>query len=161
LLPPCLLGDARADSHSPKRGAAARGETDKLGAGVARIGDAPHVAVPLQRSHDLGDCLPSDANVEGKAGGVPPAAKQRDQQHSMHRAQFWHARGGEVGAQPVRALSRKKLDKCWHCTHVAVGRVLAHDLILPYLTLTSHLPKFTTCGLYGAAWHGTEGWPWP
>jgi hypothetical protein len=103
--------------------------------------------------------LPGDAQAGGEAGRVPAAAEQWDEQEGVHGPQGRHPVGGEVRAQPGRVQSRKQLDKSRQGADAAIGRFLAHTLILPHLTLTSPLPKLRVWGFFGAAGGKPQGSP--
>jgi hypothetical protein len=53
------------------RGTAAGGQAYELGPGVPGVGDAPDVAVPFQRGHDLGHGLAGDTQDLGQRRRVP------------------------------------------------------------------------------------------
>jgi len=111
-LPPLVLHGQGGGTHGAQRGAAARGQADEFGPGIAGVGDPRQVAVQFQAGDDLGHGLAGDAQGLGQVRGVPPAAEEGDQQQGVQRAQATHVLRGELAAQPLRARSRKQLDKC-------------------------------------------------
>jgi hypothetical protein len=62
---------------------------------------------------------------------VTAAAQERDKQQGVQRAQPGHALPGEVGAQPLRACARKKLDKRGYGLSCLTGKRDTHGPILP------------------------------